>query len=380
MKRFVILHASSVHSPGDNRIFHKECVSLKNRNVEVHYVGQRAGQVSSNQGVHMHSIPATSSRPARVFYGWKVILKTALRVRPNIVHLHDPELVPLGILLKLLRFKVVYDAHEDFEAQLSDKDYFPRPMEGILRWVAKLFDWITATLFDGTVFANPQITHRHRDSKTCLVRNFPDLSLWTDYVPRPSTDARVVVYVGLLHPMRGIESMIDAVGILNRSYPTKLRLIGRIDETDYLNELKQKEGWQHVETIAFATDYELPKLILGANVGIVISRKTKNYLSNYPTKLFEYMAAGLPVVASDIEGWRSIVGDHAYVTFVDPADLSAVVSALHSYLADPVSASRFGLSAQQAVAQQFSWNSEADKLYQFYVSILHGDNEWSTMR
>jgi glycosyltransferase involved in cell wall biosynthesis len=94
-------------------------------------------------------------------------------------------------------------------------------------------------------------------------------------------------------------------------------------------------------------------------------------MDGMPIKLFEYMAAGVPVIASNFPLWRSIVEGSGAGLIVDPEDPHAIASAMRWILANPSQAAAMGMRGRQAVLDRFNWNTEAAKLLAMYDRILY---------
>ena len=104
---------TSIHPPFDPRIFHKEAQTLVQAGYEVVLIAPYDKESASVDGVHIMGLPRYKRRFYRPLNWWR-ILRTALRQKADVYHFHDPELLPVGILLKLTtRACVVYDVHEN---------------------------------------------------------------------------------------------------------------------------------------------------------------------------------------------------------------------------------------------------------------------------
>ena len=120
-------------------------------------------------------------------------------------------------------------------------------------------------------------------------------------------------------------------------------------------------GWLHREQVAE---------VLGlSRVGIVTIYPTPKYLESYPTKLFEYMAAGLPVIASDFPGWRPFVELHECGLLVDPQDSHAIARAIQWILENPREAEAMGRRGRVAVEKHYNWEQEIPRLLSFYEEV-----------
>ena len=107
------------------------------------------------------------------------------RVRPQVVHFHDPELIPLGVILKCFGYRVVYDVHEDLPRQVLTKYWLPAVARWPVSWAMSACEWLAARIFDAIVPAEPVIARRFPPYKSVLVQNFPILDelVKTDSIP-----------------------------------------------------------------------------------------------------------------------------------------------------------------------------------------------------
>ena len=168
-------HISVIHRAWDTRIFYKECRALADAGYETHLLIGGPANPDPVDGVHVHSLSDDPGRPParRQWRRLTRAMRLALALRPSIYHLHDPHLIPLGVVLKALGAHVVYDRHEDFPAHARSK--LPgRPVRAWLKasmWVA--LEWIAARTFDGFVCASPDLVRPLPAGSTIVVNNYP---------------------------------------------------------------------------------------------------------------------------------------------------------------------------------------------------------------
>jgi glycosyltransferase involved in cell wall biosynthesis len=124
---------------------------------------------------------------------------------------------------------------------------------------------------------------------------------------------------------------------------------------DYLGELT------HDDAVAVMRD---------SRCGVVVDHPISNYLDSYSTKMFEYMACGIPVVASNFPLWTRLVGDADCGITVDPLDPTAPAAAVRRLLDDPEEAARLGENGRRAILDRFNWEHEFAKLAALYPMIL----------
>lgn len=369
-KKVVVM--TSVHQPYDNRIYEKEISSLVDRGWNVTELV--ATSVRNEPAIcRIIQVSAPRSRSARVLISGFSIFWFALTTRASIYHFHDPELLPFGFLLKVCGKKVVYDVHENFPDDFRNKPYLPLVLRHVFAFAIQFLEFMGGIIFDGIVAVTPTIAARFPKGKTLLLRNFPKLSefdrLSSNYLSRP----QVVTYVGTVAISRGILEMINLVG-LKKDYPAlEISVAGGFampkEEMAVRNDIRSNG----VNFLGHLNRGAVAALLSQTRVGLLILRPTKGYMESYPVKLFEYMAAGVPVVASDFEVWRDLLGEIRCAIFVDPDNSRQVEDAVRWLLEHPEEAEEMGKRGQRAVKEMFCWEKEAPRLDLFYKKLLRAN-------
>lgn len=198
-----VAHLTSVHPPYDRRIC-VQCASLAEAGWQVSLVAQE-GRFPV-PGVEHLTIPVQRSRLRRTLISSWQVLRRAQQSGARICHFHDPELLPVGIVLSLLGRKVIYDVHEDMPLQILNKHWLKPWLRRPMAKLKALTEWIaTRLLFSAVVAATPPIARRFAEKTTVTVQNFPEFE-------RPGTDATAVplaaredcaVHIGILDTNRG---------------------------------------------------------------------------------------------------------------------------------------------------------------------------------
>ncbi|MGH7232351.1 MAG: glycosyltransferase family 4 protein [Nitrospiraceae bacterium] len=367
-----VIHLSTIHGPLDVRIFYKECRTLAQAGYEVHQVVFNP-PASSQDGIAFHSIQRAARIPfiPRILSRLRNTYAVARPLRAHVYHFHDPELVPVGLLLKLQGAKVIYDVHEDSpqEALSINKD---RPNRGRMYFVFYVVcDWLAKWLLDGMVAATPALVQRFRAKKTVLVQNFPIQESFQSMISIPYADRRpVAVYVGSIAEIRGINEMVRAMSLIPSHVAATLTLAGRYDPPELEQEVMRLPGWDRIEFRGWLSRDEITQLLGHARLGIVLLHPTPEYLESQPVKLYEYMAAGLPIIASDFPLWRELYEPVGCCMFVNPLDSKAIANAIEWMLDRPQEADLMGRRGIEAVKTRFNWEEEGKKLLQFYEEVV----------
>jgi glycosyltransferase involved in cell wall biosynthesis len=362
-----VAHLTSVHTPLDIRIFHKECKSLAGVGYEVVLIAS-GEKDETYDGVRIRTVPLEKTRWRRMIHTTWQIYQSALAENALIYHFHDPELIPIGLLLKLHNKRVIYDVHEDLPRQILGKYWIPKRLRSSIAKLSDVFEIMSASLLDSIISATPAIARRFPAKKTIVVQNFPTLQ---ELAPTKScshdTRSQTGIYIGGIDSLRGVREIVASISFLPKEF--KLVLAGVFDPPEFIDELKQLPGWERVKFLGWLTRQQIAQQLSLARVGLVLLHPRPNFLESYPIKLFEYMAAGLPVIASDFPLWRDIVNEAKCGRLVNPLDPKAISTAIQWILDHPDEAETMGKRGQEAVRTQYNWDSESHKLRFLYSNL-----------
>ena len=396
---------SSVHEALDPRILHKQARTLAATGFAVHLLASYS-QDELRDGVRIHALPEPSSRWSRPAQWARLAVRT-WRLRPDIIHIHDPELLPLLLLLRpLLGAAAVYDAHEYYGEEIARRAWIPAPLRRPAAWLTEQIETFVARRIDAVVAVNEHMAarFRRRGARAIAVHNFPPVEYFDrpnppspfptreggepnpavtplpHQVARSDSDgamgerAALVGYVGLLSPDRGLSTVYTAARLLRQRCPAaRVRVIGRVDWSGLpVGIPREPAAWAEagVEFAGTIPADTVPAALRALAVGWVPFLDTANNRRTIPLKLLEYMAAGLPVVASAIGYIARIVADSGCGLLVPPGDAAAHAAALAALLADPERAGAMGAAGRTAVRERYTWAAEGEKLVGLYNRLL----------
>jgi hypothetical protein len=364
-----VLHLTTVHTAGDVRIFHKECRTLSEAGYAVTLVAP-AGEPAAGDSVTIQPLVVPATRWGRVTVATWRAFRAARAARAAIVHLHDPELLPMGMLLKALGERVIYDAHEDVPRDILAKPYLPPWLRPPVSALAAAVEGVAGRLLDGVVAATPPIARRFPPARTVMVMNYPRLEEFAAPGAEPHARRPLrVLYLGGVTETRGAREMLRAMEHV-ATPGAELVLAGRIAPPALAGDLAVMPGWARTRAVGYLSRHEVYAALAGARVGLVLLRDTAAYRESYPVKLFEYMAAGLPVVASDFPLWRDLVAGPGAGLLVDPADAAATGAAISWLLDHPAEAQAMGQRGRAVVQRTHHWEGEGERLVAFYDRLL----------
>lgn len=364
-----VVHLTSAHPRDDIRVFLKECRSLAAHGHEVVLVVADGRGDEVHDGVTVADVGRSTGRLDRMFKATRRVLRKAVALDADIYHLHDPELLPVGLTLKRCGKKVVFDAHEDVPKQILGKHYLHPWVRRILSWGFAHFEHYACKRFDGVVTATPYISDKFLpiNPRSVDINNFPMLGELESEVPW-NDKACEVCYVGSIGQIRGVKELVRAMESVRT--PVRLNLVGGFAEAQVETEVRTYAGWSRVNALGVQGRPGVREVLGRSVAGVVTLHPVSNYLDALPIKMFEYMSAGIPVIASDFNLWRTIVQESQCGLCVNPLDPAAIASAIDHLVSRRDEAETMGRNGRQAVLSRYNWAREEAKLVAFYDRLL----------
>lgn len=367
-----IIHMTTVHPRTDTRIRVKEVTTLAQAldvTIALYVQDGQGDEIADGYLVH-DTGPRSAGRLFRMLSGGYRMYRAVRAARPTIAHFHDPELIPWALLLSAQGTMVIYDAHEDLELQIKHKPYLPGWAKSVLSRVVPWFESFAMKRFSGNIVVVPDVLERKSGSNLIMVANFPLLSEFRSLHHATSTPVeRKFAYVGAISRARGVLGMIEAMKYLPDE-ESRLVLMGSFDTEALETEARSLSSWERVAFLGWSCRETVVDELGRARAGLVLLHPTPQYVISYPVKMFEYMAAGLPVIASDFPLWRQIVESVGCGILVDPEDPKAISAAMTWILENPDRAQAMGHRGRQAVEDTYSWEPEGKKLVALYEELL----------
>jgi len=359
-----VCHISTAHPPFDVRIFHKECVSLAKAGFDVSLVVTHDKE-ETVKGVKIIPLPQSKGRIHRMFIKTHFAFYRSLKTKSKIFHFHDPELLIVGIFLKILGKKVIFDSHENVSSQIESKNWLGgKLLRSIIKTAYRTFERFSILFFDSVISVTPEIVTFLTPKKGVLIRNYPIISLIDSVKNTKSIPSKpLLIYVGGLTRIRGIKEICTAVEHLENE--VELWLVGNWESKEFQNDCLSNNN--RVKYLGVKPLEEVYPLINKANIGFVTLFPEKNYLNSLPIKAFEYMACELPMIMSDFTYWKKTFSNCA--EFVDPTSVSDISKAITFLLSNPETAKKYGKTGREKVMSQFSWESESKKLVDLYKEL-----------
>ncbi len=362
-----ICHLTSAHNRYDSRIFWKQLVSLSKHYRACLIVADGLGEAET-ENIKIYDVGKPQSRLQRIVKTTGKIYRKALEINADIYQLHDPELIPVGVKLKKRGKKLIFDAHEDVPVQLLYKPYLNKPLRKILSESFKFYQRQALKHFDFLFAATEIIRDKLKkiNPNVIDIKNYPvleEIFIEKDFEAREN----LAVYIGGLNTVRGTKDIVRAVKYLKTD--VKIALAGKFDNIAFENEVKALPEWQKIDYKGYLSRQEIKNLLSQAKIGLITLHPIKNYQEALPVKMFEYMAAGLAIVSSDIDFWKKNISDKVAI-FVNPFKPQEIAQAIDFLVNNPQQAKKMGETGQKLILEKFNWKKEEEKMLKIYKQLL----------
>lgn len=369
---------SSVHIALDNRVFYREARTLARAGYNVTLIAVHE-QDEERDGVRIRALPRLprSRRPLL----WQQLASMALETGADIYHIHDPELL---LMTPYLRWKsgrpTIYDIHEANADFIAVKEYLPALIRNPLSALFRRLEPALARGENGFIFADDSIAADFQsiDVPKATLFNFPgpELIAQGDACPQPDPGAPpVILYLGGMERNRGAALMVTAFAeVLEQRPDARLLVVGHFMPPSLEDDIRAEVAMRdiaHAVTITGRVPFErIGEYLAQSTVGWVTWQPFTKNQKNVPTKLFEYMAFGRPVVSSDLPSTSPFVKDgvNGYLATAD--DPRSHCEAILKIIKSPTLARAMGNAGKQLVKERFNWDLMAPRLLALYDAVL----------
>ncbi|MFH5801503.1 glycosyltransferase [Haladaptatus sp. CMAA 1911] len=367
-----VVHLSTVHTTFDARIFHKECKTLRDAGHEVILYCHHPSSTIVD-GIRIKSLGTPTSRPDR----WKNIpsaARRAARENADVYHFHDPELIPAAMYLsKTTTGKVIFDVHENYPNKIERREWIPNVVKPILRRSFPFIQTAAAGRFDGLIGATEWVTDQFSHPMAVTVHNYPIADkIELPESPRHSEHEYQLAYVGSLNTNRGMVRMVKLTrDLVNKGLDVGLWLIGPIDGADakrQADKIISKNNLENNITFFGEVNYvDIFEYLCGADAGLALTQP-EDCVGAIPSKLFDYMYADLPIIASSMPMTNQYLPDNCGIT-VPFHDINCIGQDVEDLLRSGRHTELAG-NGQEHIHEKFSWEQEQKTLLSLYNSLL----------
>lgn len=362
-----------VHHNKDIRIFQKEILTLLDQSYKVTQISRITSLSNNRENFKQLEVPGYKTRLKRFSLQiW--LLSVALREKADIYHIHNPDTLPIGFLLKLLGKKVIYDTHEDFSKRIFLREWIPNLLKKPLSSIITNMERIGSYIFDHTFVTQKHMLKKFSE-KTSLLYNYPVLN--SETIDNANTLSKLIknkeftfIYAGGISEARGIETVIDCIEIINQHHASKLVLLGKFSDNQFKLKLMSKSGWKYVNYKGEVNQESVFAEMMRANLGLIILKDIGDHSTTSPNKLFEYQQFGLPFIASDFPTWKKLFENQNSGFFINPTNKKELIRLMNYCIQNESELKEMGYRGSELVKKNYNWESESLKMLSVYQGII----------
>jgi len=276
--------------------------------------------------------------------------------------------LPYGLLLRSKGKIVIYDVHEDVPEDILGKYWIPLLVRNLVSSSFKIFENWAARRMSYVITATPHIARRFikEQCRVETINNYPIINELL--LPKLSEfkKKQAVCYVGVIDDKRGIFQMIEAI----ERTQGNLIIAGEFSPVHHRDKAVRMSGWNKVNELGSVSRIKVAQVLAESIAGLVLFHPDPNHNNAQPNKMFEYMSAGIPVIASNFPLWRDVVIGNNCGLCVDPLDPIEIAHAIQWMLDHPEEATRMGENGRKAILEKYNWGMESSKLLGVYSELL----------
>jgi glycosyltransferase involved in cell wall biosynthesis len=299
----------------------------------------------------------------------RIVYKKALELNADIYNLHDPELIPIGIKFKKRGKKVIFDSHEDVSMQILSKPYLNTFLLKMISKIYAVYETYTLKKFDRILAATPFI----QEKISCWhpfvtnINNYPIIDEFDAVENEKQVDDFFVCYVGGITEIRGIKQLVKALEYCKTN--VRLKLAGNFSPILLREEVMQYKGWEKVDELGFLDRVSISQVFSISSVGVVCVLPYPNHIHSQPNKIFEYMSAGIAIIASNFSSWKTIVEENGCGICVDPCKPKEIAKAIDYLVNNKEVVYIMGKNGKKIVKEKYNWKIEEKKLLEVYSEL-----------
>jgi glycosyltransferase involved in cell wall biosynthesis len=381
-----ICHVTSLHDWRDDRIFERACKGLFSLGHDVHLVastvmnhyhsdnGRLADEkVSVIEGVNIHWIKPRKNLSRRLVGSFEATLK-AMQLAPDIIHFHDPDLIPFMIIAKCRGNKVIYDVHENYASRLI-RPTIPKFIQKPLSFFYRRLENAILRFFNGSVFVTNSLLNlcNADKSKAIVIGNLPYLNLLSSIdLPENKHERITVVTSGIISFQRNVEeTVLSAVELYKRNIPVDFIFAGKYAPgvLERLTDIVHKHKITNVRFEPMVHYLENFKRVARTHIGCVFYEDNPNNRIGLPNRAFEYMYCGLALMGDDFPEVRKLIEDADCGIIVDSKNPKKLADDIADLINNPSVIQKFGFNGRKAVYDKYNYEQSLLELDSFYQKI-----------
>jgi glycosyltransferase involved in cell wall biosynthesis len=370
-----------LHTTGDwwdQRIFYKQMPALEKAGFNITYLISTDDE-KLNMDYDVINIPKSEAKKAR-YTGGISLLKIIELKKYDVFQICNIELLPLGVIIKAItKKKVFYDCREDhFNSMLYSKVWFPKSIRVILAYIVKGLEAISQIMYDGFIVSDPAIYKMNKympENKKILFHNLP-LKSQFENIENKNAKKYDLVVLGSMSMRTGVLDVIKAISVLKKQgINIKIKLVGDPSKDKVLYEniknIVRDECLECQVQITGKIPYsKIPEELTDCKIGLVPLLDMPKFRNNIAAKQFEYMAAGLPVIASMLPPQKIYIEEGHNGMFYKAGDVKELVEKIKYLHENPNEISRMGENGKKLIMNHLYSEKEQDEYAIYYVKSV----------
>ena len=361
MKAIVSCH----HYPDDERIYYKQVQSLAKRGDHILYFTRSDSNLDLTDEYINHQ-NFSLDNDVKTFIG---SVSSYLQKQNSLTHIqiHETDLLPVlkNIKSKDQNITTIYDVHEHMEALYRTFSNRFKPVKELAIHIRKREEKKYLKYVDQIILANPPMSNNPYENYSIpiyVIENFPELK-YLNHSPGLKQSSPAIVYHGHLGPERGIGDLIKAMHRVILSIPeARLTLIGTFRTDEFQNEMRARIQEYSIGDVVQLLDQvphkDIWDILQNHSIGVIPFRRTPLTEENTPTKLFEMMASGLEIVATDLPPTRYFVDDSIH--WASPGDAESIADSIINACQSLGDTERVQKNLK-LIAQKYNWDQRQDQ-------------------
>ena len=381
-RQLSIIIVTSIHPDFDSRIWkHAKLVARAGHKVRL-LCPWDVEHGSVQDGVEFHPFPKAPSRMVRPVWSLLQLLPRLLSIirRADIVHFHDLDLLPIMTAVALFK-PVVFDVHENYPDEMLEKAWIPKALRAWVALSVKWVQWASCQVIRNVVLVAPSQERyfRSRRLRKEYIYNFASEDLATSTDHNHAERQPSVVFIGSQHENNGSLLLLDVAALVQHAAPEiTFQVVDRFMDSAFRAEFMEKRrklGLEEtVQLFANVKPHELMSILNRATIGISPNLRVPQQINGIHTKIFEYMAAGLPMVVSDLPHQVEVIGASVAGIVVPPEEPEKFAEAILTLSKDQALAAAMGARGRDAFKTHYCYESQQSKLVDFYLKIVNGNS------
>ncbi len=370
-----IVVLTTVHQYSDPRIFFKEIPSIKNKYPNLVYIAKHKNNtVFVENEITIDPLPISKSRFERFFKLQYLSYNKIKKHKPDVIHFHDPELMILmWFVKKRFKCKVIFDIHESIAYSFNRRKWIPNILKPVLPWLYNLVESFFIKDLDVKIIVLELFKELY-GTEAKVIMNYPLLSS-NQNIKKEFNDKINFVYVGVIMRERGFPKILQIFLTLAERYNNvHFNLIGKIDTKDLEEEItsfiRNNNLNNNITLHGVLHIKDVYTILEKSHLGFALLEPNNSFFNALATKIFDYMANGVPYIVSDFSIYQKYTNENHTGITVDYHNENEIIEKIETLLNNRTQLMKMSNNGIKNVYELWNWENEAEKLLLIYDNLF----------